>query len=920
MCGGCALSPPASTPFRSVQRLALCCVGRQIVSVIRAPFSPPPIRPPSGGGTVTAVLGPTNTGKTHLAVERMCGHTSGMIGFPLRLLAREVYDRVVALKGAHQVALITGEEKIVPEGARYYLCTMESMPQDIEVSFVAIDEAQLGADPERGHVFTDRLLNMRGYAETMILGSETLKPLIRKLLPQAEIVTRPRFSTLSYAGAKKLSRLPRRSAIVAFTAAEVYALAEMLRRQKGGAAVVMGSLSPSTRNAQVALYQSGEVDYLVATDAIGMGLNMDIAHVAFASLSKFDGKRHRRLTLSEMAQIAGRAGRYQKDGTFGTVQLGTKAAAEFTPEEIEGLEEHRFEPLTQLVWRSTDLDFGSPARLIAALDARPPRPELQRGDDAIDLAVLKAMAGEPWVMERLVQRFGGSRGVARLWAACGLPDYRKTGPEQHGRLVARVFRHLSEGDGVLPDAWIASELAHLDRVTGDVETIADRIASARTWTYIAHRPDWLANPAHWAERARAVEERLSDALHAALTQRFVDRRTAVLLKDLKARGGEQRVEIDPDGAVAVEGEVIGRLDGFHFSADPLARAGEQRMLLAAAERHLVHVLAARAAALAGAGDDAFSMAFTGAMPPYLLWQGARVASLRKGRDALTPKVQLDRALSTLSPSLRTQVQARLEAFVAAAIVEALGPLVHMQSRGAALSPAARGLIVQLVETLGVLTRAQAEDQLAALVRGDRQALAAAGARLGVTHVFVPKLLRPGPTRWRLALWAVWSEQKSLPPLPAPGRVSLVIESSWPQGFLETAGFWRIGEQAVRIDIVDRLARAVHGHRDGRAPFMPDPQWAASAGLSHDGLARLLRALGYKPQLVDGTQHFSWRGARRPEMRRPDAARSNGRADSPAAAIDGVPDARPRSPSPFSILADVRFDDTVQGAVRRSRSR
>lgn len=895
--------------------------SHQIGWVTRAIFSPPPIRPPSGGGIVTAVLGPTNTGKTHLAVERMCGHTSGMIGFPLRLLAREVYDRVVAIKGAHQVALITGEEKIVPENARYFLCTMEAMPLDKSVSFVAIDEAQLGADPERGHVFTDRLLNIRGYAETMILGSETLKPLIRKLLPEAEIVTRPRFSTLSYAGAKKLSRLPRRSAIVAFTAAEVYALAEMLRRQKGGAAVVMGSLSPSTRNAQVALYQSGEVDYLVATDAIGMGLNMDISHVAFASLSKFDGRRHRRLTLSEMAQIAGRAGRYQKDGSFGTVQLGTEAAAQFTPEEIEGLEEHRFEPLTQLVWRNTALDFASPARLITTLDARPPRPELLRGDDAIDLAVLKAMAGEPWVMERMVQRFGNARGVARLWAACGLPDYRKTGPEQHGKLVARIFRHLSEGSGTLPDAWIASELAHLDRVTGDVETIADRIAAARTWTYIAHRPDWLDNPGHWAERARGVEERLSDALHAALTQRFVDRRTAVLLKDLKVRGGEQRVEIDPDGAVAVEGEVIGRLDGFHFSPDPLARAGEQRMLLAAAERHLVHVLAQRAEALAAADNSAFAMAFAGAMPPHILWQGARVGSFRKGRDALSPRLQLDRALATLAPVLRAQVQARLEAWIASAITDALGPLVQMQAHGAALSPGARGLIVRLVETLGVLPRAAAEDQLAALVRGDRQVLAAAGARLGVTHVFVPKLLRPGATRWRLALWAVWSEQKALPPLPAPGRVSLTIESGWPAGFLETAGFWRIGEQAVRIDIVDRLARAVHGHRDGRAPFMPDPHWAASAGLSHDGLARLLRALGYKPQLVDGAQHFAWRGARRLEMRRQEITNPQNRPQDSADQLqEGAPDARTRAPSPFSVLADVRFESAGQGSVRRSRFR
>lgn len=875
----------------------------------RPPLSPSTPRPPSGGGTVTAVLGPTNTGKTHLAVERMCGHTSGMIGFPLRLLAREVYDKVVAIKGAASVALITGEERIVPDTARYFLCTMESLPLDREVSFLALDEAQLGADPERGHVFTDRLLHARGYAETMILGAETLRPLIRTLIPEAEIVTRPRFSTLSYAGAKKLSRLPRRSAIVAFTATEVYALAEMLRRQKGGAAVVMGSLSPSTRNAQVALYQSGEVDYLVATDAIGMGLNMDIAHVAFASLSKFDGRRHRRLRLSEMAQIAGRAGRFQKDGSFGTVQLGTETAAQFTPEEIDGLEAHSFEPLDHLVWRNTALDFASPQRLIASLDARAPRPELQRGADAIDLAVLKAMAGEPWVMERLAQRFGGARGVARLWAACGLPDYRKTGAEQHGRLVARVFRHLSEGDGRLPDAWIASELAHLDRVTGDVETIADRIASARTWTYIAHRPDWLENPAHWAERARAVEERLSDALHAALTQRFVDRRTAVLLKDLKAKNGEQRVELDEDGSVAVEGEVIGRLDGFRFSADPLARAGEQRLLLAAAERHLVHVLAARAETLAAAEDSAFDMAFSGAMPPHILWAGARVASLRKGRDALTPRVQLDRALASLAPAARARVQARLEAYVSAAIAEALGPLVEVQARGHALSPGARGLIVRLVETLGVLPRADAHDQLTALMRGDRQALSAAGVRLGVTHVFLPRLLRPAPTRWRMALWAVWSEQKALPPLPAPGRVSLAVAPDWPQGFLETAGFWRIGAQAVRIDIVDRLARAVHGRRAGRAPFIPDPHWAASAGLSHDGLARLLRALGYKPQLVDGTQHFAWRGTRR--------------FDAPASAtppIEAARDASARAASPFGILADVRFESPGQAPARRSRSR
>ena len=855
----------------------------------------PRIAAPRGrmpAGPVTAVLGPTNTGKTHLAVERMCGHVSGMIGFPLRLLAREVYDRVVALKGAANVALITGEEKIVPPGARYFLCTVEAMPLEREVSFLAIDEGQVAADPERGHVFTDRLLHARGYGETMILGSETLRPLLRKLIPEAEIVTRPRFSTLAYAGTKKLSRLPRRSAIVAFTAAEVYALAEMLRRQKGGAAVVMGSLSPRTRNAQVAMYQSGEVDYLVATDAIGMGLNMDIAHVAFASLGKFDGRRHRRLTLSEMAQIAGRAGRYQKDGSFGTVQLGQAEAASFTPEEIQGLEEHRFEPLTQIVWRNTDLDLGSVPRLIASLDQRPRRPELARSDDAIDVAVLKRLAGEPWVMEHTHRLMGGARSVARLWEACGLPDYRKTGAETHARLVARIFRHLSEGDGKLPAAWVASELAHLDRLSGDVETLADRIAGARTWTYIAHRPDWLGDAPHWAMRTREVEDRLSDALHTALTQRFVDRRTAVLLRDLKARGDDQRVEIDPDGAVAVEGEVIGRLDGFRFTADPLARAGEQRLLLAAAERALVKEFARRAGQVAVADNAAITLDFAGRMPPRLLWNGARIASLRKGRDALAPRIEIDRSLAALTAADRQLVQTRLAAWFTTSLAGELGPLVTLAALRESLSPVARGLIVRLVERLGALRRCDADEQVMALIRTDRQAMTRVGVRLGVEHVFLPALLRPEATRWRLALWAIWNDIAEVPTLPPPGRVSIAVDALMPTGFIEAAGFWRIGSEAVRIDMVDRLARAIDGRRDGRAPFTADPNWAASAGLTRDGLARLMRALGYRLQLVDGAAQFAWNGQRRGQRRAPSQQGPES-------------DARTLSDSPFAILAGMK---------------
>ncbi len=875
--------------------------------------------------SLTAVLGPTNTGKTHLAVERMCGHSSGMIGFPLRLLAREVYDRVVKIKGAAQVALITGEEKILPDSARYFLCTAESMPSDRQVSFLALDEAQTGADLERGHVFTDRLLHMRGYSETMLLGSETLRPLIRRLLPDADIVTRPRFSTLSYAGPKKLSRLPKRSAIVAFTAQDVYALAEMLRRHKGGAAVVMGGLSPRTRNAQVEMYQSGEVDYLVATDAIGMGLNMDIGHVAFASLSKYDGSRHRRLTTAEMAQIAGRAGRYQKDGSFGIVQLGKEEARGFEPEEIEAIEGHSFPPLTQLVWRNARLDFGSLVRLLGSLDERPRSPDLVRAGDAIDHAVLKRLASD----DEIAGRVCTPGRLQRLWAACSLPDYRKTGPEQHARLVGRIFRHLSEGDGTIPPEWINAEVTQLDNVNGDIATLSDRIAAARTWTYAAHRGDWLADARHWAERTRALEDKLSDALHQRLTQRFVDRRTAVLLKDLKARDRDLGVDIDADGSVFVEGEAIGTLAGFRFMADPSAKAGEKRMLLAAAERRLASEFARRAKLLAASADSSFALVFDGTMPPRITWNGARIGLLAQGRDALHAKVTLDRSLAVLTAADRVLVTARLAAWLEAQEERHLAPLVRVatlaglnivrvpsppgRGRGgdieasstssdecaviptptppqrggdakpSPLSPAARGLVVQLVENLGCLVRERVAAQIEALTRADRKALADGGVKLGVAHAFIPALLRPEPTRWRLALWAVHRGVLAAPPPPAPGRVSVEVLPDAPANFYDVAGFWPVGAEAVRIDIVERLARAMHEKRDGKAAFVPDIMWQTSAGLSREGFARLMRALGYKLRVVDGTPAFEWRGLRREQIRPP----------------------RVNDASPFAVLASIR---------------
>ena len=817
-----------------------------------------------GPSSPIAVLGPTNTGKTHLAIERLCGHSSGMIGFPLRLLAREVYDRVVRIKGPEAVALITGEEKILPKDARWFLCTAECMPLDREFGFVALDEAQLGADPERGHVFTDRLLRARGRDETMILGSDTLRPMLRQLIPEAEIVSRPRFSTLSYAGASKLSRLPPRSAIVAFSAEEVYAVAEMLRRSRGGAAVVMGALSPHTRNAQVAMFQAGEVDYLVATDAIGMGLNMDVSHVAFASLRKFDGRRQRRLTISEMAQIAGRAGRHQRDGTFGTIALDGGATT-FEDSEISAIEEHRFPPLDHLYWREGQPALHSVDALLADLDRRPDRPGLRAAPEATDLAVLRKLADESWVRDRAK----GRGQVARLWAACGLPDFRKTGAEAHSRLVGRIYRHLSEGSGHLPVQWFAEELARLDSVQGDVETLADRVASVRTWSYIAHRPDWLADAPHWAGRTREIETKLSDALHQRLTQRFVDRRTAVLMRDLGARGADLLpVTIAEDGDVAVDGESIGRLDGFRFRVDPDARLVDKKRLLAAAERRLGTELARRARQLAEDEDSHFALATDPGLPVAILWRGHIVARLEKGRTPLAPRVALHRALDAIDPVHARAIEERLARWIAAMTGRHLPSLPRLDaaSRDAAVPASLRALLAPLAQALGISDRRPLDPVLAGLDKTLRNQAGRLGVRIGALDVFIPALLKPEPTRWRLALIASHAATP-MPPTPPAGAVTIPLLAE-----ARAAGFRPLGHQMLRIDIVERIARTLHDAREAgkraETAFEPDAALATSVGLDSAAFARLLSELGFRR----GKEGWSWRGRRRPapETRAPDA--------------------------------------------------
>jgi len=824
---------------------------------------------PRNDAPVRAILGPTNTGKTHLAIERMCGHSSGVIGFPLRLLAREVYDRVVAMKGEAQVALLTGEERIVPPRARYFLCTAESMPvpggdghhdHDFQrdFAFAAIDEAQLGIDPERGHVFTDRMLRVRGREETLILGSDTLKPVVRKLLPEAEIVSRPRFSTLRFAGSVKLSRLPPRSAVVAFSAEQVYALAEMLRRFKGGAAVVMGALSPATRNAQVAMFQRGEVDYLVATDAIGMGLNMDVTHVAFAGLEKFDGRRDRRLTIAEMAQIAGRAGRHQKDGSFGTLGL-TEDTGGFSEEETAAIEGHRFRPLDFLYWRNAELDFGDVRGLIASLERKSDDPLLKSAPEAIDLAVLKICAEDPAIAAKQ-----GAQ-ARRLWAVCGLPDFRKVGPMHHSRMVRRLYSYVGEG-GHIPHEWFAAEVARLDNMSGDIEALADRLAGIRSWAYIAHRADWLTEPAKWAERTREVEARLSDALHERLTQRFVDRRTAVLVRDIGARGADALpVTVAADGEVSVGPEPIGHLTGFEFRVDPSARLADKRLLLAAAERRLGDELERRATFLVEAPDTAFELVVEDGGGLAVAWQGHVLARLAPGRSLLEPALRTARALDRLSAHGRAALRSRLEAWLDVQVSRQLRPLEALAAAAAdpANSAGVRAIAAMLADAGGLLPRRAVLGAISQLEQADRQALHKLRLRLGPLDVYVDSLLKPAAQYWRAALLSVRSGQ-GMPALPKPGAATLAADVD-PRG--AALAYRRVGRTWLRIDLADRLASHARKVRSAGGDSPVDVALATSIGLDEAAIDQLMGEVGF----TRAGDAWRWRGRRPPRDDRRGAA-------------------------------------------------
>ncbi|RWN58902.1 helicase-related protein [Mesorhizobium sp.] len=856
------------------------------------------------GRDVTAVLGPTNTGKTHLAIERMVAHESGIIGLPLRLLAREVYSRVCEKVGAHKVALITGEEKIQPDGARYSVCTVEAMPRETDAAFVAVDEVQLAGDLERGHIFTDRILHLRGRQETLLLGAATMHGILQRLLKGVSVVTRPRLSHLAYAGSKKLTRLPRRTAIVAFSADEVYAIAELIRRQQGGAAVVLGALSPRTRNAQVELFQSGDVDYLIATDAIGMGLNLDLDHVAFAQNRKFDGYQYRNLTAAELGQIAGRAGRHLRDGTFGV----TGQVDPLDEELVKKIEAHDFDPVKVLQWRTARFDFANLDALKRSIETNAPVEGLTRALPAVDAQALEHLSRD----EDIRALATDARRVALLWEACALPDYRKIAPAQHADLIASIYMDLAR-HGHVDENYMAEQVRRADTTEGDIDTLSHRIAQIRTWTFVSNRPGWLADQAHWQEKTREIEDRLSDALHERLTKRFVDRRTSVLMRRLRENTMPE-AEISPTGTVLVEGHHVGELQGFRFTADQSAGGEDAKAVRTAAQKALAAEFEARAERFGASANGDIALGSDGT----LRWIGAPIGTLVAGDEPLKPRLVL-LADEQLTGPARDKVAARAERFVNFQIETLLKPLVDLKN-AEQITGIGRGIAFQLVENFGLINRRDIAEEMKSLDQEGRAALRQLGVRFGAYHVFVPALIKPAPAGLVTLLWALQNDGKDKPGFGdvvhalASGRTSVVIDPTFDKTFYKLAGYRNLGRRAVRVDILERLADLIRpatnwkpglgqrpdGAYDGQS-FMVTPPMMSILGATADDMEEILKGLGYRAEPKPAVEVKARLEAQDNAAREAAAAKqaAEEQAEQAKAAEAAIPDAAAEAPADSS---------------------
>lgn len=803
---------------------------------------------PLNPATLTAILGPTNTGKTHYAVERMLGRQSGVIGLPLRLLAREVYDRIVAQKGAAQCALITGEEKIQPANARYYVCTVEAMPVEKRFAFLAVDEVQLMAHHERGHIFTDRVLHARGTEETLLLGADTAKSLLKDLLPKIRFDHRERFSELSFDGATKLTRLPKRSVVVAFSTAEVYAIAELIRRYRGGAAVVMGGLSPRTRNAQAEMFQNGDVDFLVATDAVGMGLNLDTDHVAFAGLSKYDGRRRRYLTPMEAAQIAGRAGRFRNNGTFGT----TGDCPPMDEELVTRIEAHDFEPLHSAEWRNTDLNFRSLEALSESLHAPKPHRRLRRIRGAVDEGAYERMIAIPEVVNGVKV----PAQVKQLWDVCQIPDFRNLTIDAHVRMLQDVYRLLYANGGKIPDSFMEKQIRRLDETLGDVDLLSTRLANIRTWTYCANRASWMGRENNWVNRAREVEDRLSDALHEALIERFVDRRTSKLLKGM---GSETYMSatIKDNGDVLVDEQIIGHLEGLKFTPSESHSDLEAKALQSAAETAVAPEVDRRLTSLCGGMHSIFTLSDRG----QILWGGKIVGKVGSGGTPMNPDAELVGA-ELGNENLKNLATSRLRDYLRALASNYFKPLLELKEiqLRESTTPEARGFAYTLQENFGTVERKDHWKTLRGLDQTSRRQLREANVQFGQYNIYIRDLMKPKAARLLSILTAYGAGGDRKPFIPFAGVTSIANDgefasTNFSEQALSMAGYRAVGPRIARFDILNRLGNQIREAQAqnealGRGKkFQVMQEMLAIMGCTYQEIRGVLTALGFQSEII-----------------------------------------------------------------------
>ena len=779
---------------------------------------------------ITAVLGPTNTGKTHLAIETMMSFDSGMIGFPLRLLAREVYDKVIKKIGLDKVALITGEEKIIPNNAKYFLCTVESMPIDKHLDFVAVDEIQMCADHERGHIFTDRLLNMRGEKLTMFMGSYTIKNIISKLDDDIEFVNRNRLSNLTYAGHKKISRINRKTAIIAFSAEEVYAIAELIRRQKGGAAIVMGSLSPKTRNAQVNLYQSGDVDFLVATDAIGMGINMDIDHVYFSNLKKFDGKKLRKLNLSEIGQIAGRAGRYLNDGNFGI----TGQCKEINNEEVELLENHKFEEIKTLFWRNSNLNFNNSSVLIKSLDEKPNRSWLRKIHECVDEKALKYFLRDKNFENIKLNK----EKLSLLWECCQIPDFVKKTYGHHYEVISSVFTYLISHKAKITDDYMRLKLIKLDKLEGNVDSLSNRIANVRTWSYVSNKNNWVENQNYWVEKTKLLEDKLSDRLHEELSKTFIDKRASVLARGLK-QDMEFKTKILKNNDVMIDEQFIGRINGLKLELDLKKGALETdiKSLKKAARQTVGPELQRRVQAII----DSRSIELHDDFKIY--WNKSSIGRITPGRDYLNPNLEL-LVDDILDANQRQKLTNFLEIWLKNKIDTILKSLIDLKNLKEKNS-SVKALSYQLYENNGVLKRDNVTDYLKNLGQNERKILRDLGVKFGRYHVFLYKLIKPEAVLFRTLLWKNYHQKYFNLKPPTFGLNFLDDNKTKNKSFMLLCGFEKFENFFIRIDILERLfVQIINSNPEKNKEIKMKPEMLNLLGCNKDNFKKLLKNMNY----------------------------------------------------------------------------